>query len=87
MKLEGQRQVARRRRSLPTRERELKHLRRGAVVAQVESLPTRERELKHLRRGAVVAQVESLPTRERELKHDYWEFLENGGDVAPYTGA
>ena len=33
--------------SLPTRERELKHLSNVGIAKQLLSLPTRERELKH----------------------------------------
>ena len=40
--------------SLPTRERELKHVGVGVMEALAESLPTRERELKHALRGSLV---------------------------------
>ena len=54
--------------SLPTRERELKHVREAVLAMEVKSLPTRERELKHFDRVFHSKTVESLPTRERELK-------------------
>ena len=55
-------------RSLPTRERELKHAIANGGLSAARSLPTRERELK-LRRGYHPGgDYPSLPTRERELK-------------------
>ena len=69
MKLIGEVLMGGRRRSLPTRERELKlrDLLRGFGGGR--SLPTRERELKLFALTLGLGELASLPTRERELKH------------------
>ena len=54
--------------SLPTRERELKHLIINTCFRACLSLPTRERELKLLGLAYEEGKRASLPTRERELK-------------------
>ena len=86
MKLAPPAEVTRVRRSLPTRERELKRRRDRLDGGARESLPTRERELKH-RPPQSEASSRSLPTRERELKRQLLARLLDLLPVAPYTGA
>ena len=56
-------------RSLPSRERELKHLNDIMDIQNLRSLPSRERELKLIFHTIFAVLLMSLPSRERELKH------------------
>ena len=56
------------RRSLPSRERELKLDSLSSDILKGLSLPSRERELKHCPLCLLLTDTSSLPSRERELK-------------------
>ena len=73
--------------SLPSRERELKHLLHRGKRYFVRSLPSRERELKLLFIMSVYLLITSLPSRERELKLLLVVMTIIFGLVAPFTGA
>ncbi len=74
-------------RSLPTRERGLKHYIINRDCEGYRSLPTRERGLKHNSRSGQLYLYRSLPTRERGLKQFIERHSSNFTHVAPYAGA